>query len=134
MGFSIDDAIGIHAQALRLRSRRAEILASNIANADTPNYKSRDIDFRSLLNEQNDELFQAGQLKVTHVNHIPLEKMSVDSGEVMYRVPLQPSLDGNTVDVQVEQAKYAENSMQYLASLNFASGSIKSLLTAIRGE
>lgn len=134
MGFSIDDALGIHQQALLLRSRRAEVLANNIANADTPNYKARDLDFRAILSEEQGKSGDAGQLLVTNANHIRLNDFSSDSDDLLYRVPLQPSLDGNTVDVQVEQAKYAENAMQYMASLNFVSGNIKGLLTAIRGE
>ena len=134
MGFSLDDALGIHQNALLLRSRRAEVLANNIANADTPNYKARDIDFHSILSDAQGMQTDSSALHVTHAKHMHLDDFSSDSETLMYRVPLQPSLDGNTVDNQVEQAKYAENSMQYLASLNFVSGNLKGLLTAIRGE
>lgn len=135
MGFSLDDALGIHPQALMLRSRRAEVLANNIANADTPNYKARDIDFQSVLNDVGGAASGKVALATTHAGHImPARFASDTSEEMLYRVPLQPSLDGNTVDAQVEQAKFSENAMQYLASLNFLNGSLQGLLIAIRGE
>jgi len=134
MRFSLDNALGIHPQALLLRSRRAEVLANNIANADTPNYKARDIDFKSILNNVEGHGTSSMMVKTTHSGHITPDRFSGFSEDLLYRTPLQPSLDGNTVDTQVEQSKYSENSMQYIASLNFVNGSIKGLLTAIRGE
>jgi flagellar basal-body rod protein FlgB len=110
-----------------VRSRRAEILASNIANADTPNYKARDIDFREILKAAQQD--SANPLQVS--NHKPLNAMAF---ELKYRQPLQPSLDGNTVDTQVEKAEFTENALQYQASLSFLTGKIKSIMRALKGE
>lgn len=131
MASPIDRHFGIHAEALQLRARRGELLASNLANADTPNYKARDLDFRAALSRA-----QAGQsvsVAVTHSNHIGAQP-GVTSTPTLYRVPSAPSLDGNTVDAQVEQAQFAENAVRYRASLRFLSGKIHGLMTAIKGE
>ena len=133
MPISFDSALGIHDKALVVRSHRAELLASSIANSDTPGFKAKDIDFRAAL-----EKAQAGQqtdnsLKVTHSNHI--QSSSAPLGmETLYRVPNQASLDGNTVDTQMEKSAFAENAMRYEASLTFLTGKFKGLLTAIKGE
>lgn len=125
----IDRALGVHAEALQLRARRGEMLASNLANADTPNYKARDLDFRNVLNEAQ----AATALSTTHAGHIRTQGGS-GSVQAMYRVPGQPSLDGNTVDTQMEQTKFAENAVRYRTSLRFLSGKISGLMTAIKGE
>jgi len=131
MPISLDSALGVHAQALQLRSRRAELLAENLANADTPGYKARDVDFKQALGSAQ----QAGALKVTQPHHIqPGAVNGANSIQTGYRNPLQPSLDGNTVDVQVEQAAFARNAVDYQTSLTFLSGRIRTLLTAIRGD
>ena len=133
MPISFDSALGIHDKALVVRSQRAELLASNIANSDTPGYKAKDIDFKAAL-----ENVQAGQqsangLKVTHDNHIQLASTSAGV-ETMYRVPNQASLDGNTVDSQMEKSAFAENAMRYEASLTFLNGKFRGLITALKGE
>jgi len=120
---------GIHEQALSLRARRNEVLANNIANADTPRFKARDLDFRQALNEQGAKV----RLVRTDPRHIPA-RASGPSGDILYRVPMQPALDGNTVEADVEQAAFAENAIQYQASLMFLSGRISGLRSAIRGE
>ncbi|WP_126453737.1 flagellar basal body rod protein FlgB [Sulfuriflexus mobilis] len=132
MILSFDNAFGIHPQAIQLYARRSSVLASNLANADTPNYKARDIDFRSALNQAKGD---AGRVQATHARHFGMGGSGGDmAAEPAYRTPLQPSLDGNTVDVQVEQAAFADNSMRYMASLRFVTGSVQGLLTALRGE
>lgn len=130
MPINIDSALGIHAKALVVRGRRAEVLASNLANADTPNYKARDIDFKTALQQA-----QSGHvpLKVTHTGHIQPAGTGL-YGPLLYRVPQQPSLDGNTVDTHVEQAEFTRNAVNYQASLTFLGGKLKTLLSAIRGE
>lgn len=130
MPISFDQALGVHEQALRLRAKRADVLAANLANADTPHYKARDFDFNRAL--QSARQSQGVALKTTHANHLPADGNS--SAEVLYRVPNQPSLDGNTVDSQTEQAAFAQNALEYQASLNFLSARFKSLRAAIRGE
>lgn len=130
MPINFDKALGIHPQALALRGRRSEVLAANLANADTPGYKAQDIDFKAALNRAS---VKAPSLKVTHSNHISTNQ-SVMGERLMYRIPLQPSLDGNTVDSQVEQTKFAENALQYQANLQFVTGKFTGLRSAIKGE
>jgi flagellar basal-body rod protein FlgB len=110
MASSIDSYLGIHARALALESRRTELLAANIANADTPNYKARDLDFKASL------------------------ASAAGDAAPLYRVPTAPSLDGNTVDEQLEQAAFAENSVRYQATLTLLSGKLRALMTAITGQ
>jgi len=131
MPINIDSALGPLPQALELRARRTEILASNLANADTPNYKARDFDFRAAMQRaQGGEL----PLKATRPGHISQSPASVGGAPLQYRVPSQPSLDGNTVDAQAEQAAFAENAVRYQATLTFLSGRIRGLMSAIKGE
>ena len=134
MAINLDKALGIYPQALSLRARRAEVLAANMANADTPNYKAKDIDFKAVLNQARDQSgSDAAVLMRTHAAHLATG-FDGSSDSVMYRVPDQSSLDGNTVDDQVEQAEFARNAIQYQASLSFLNGKIKTLMTAIRGD
>ncbi len=129
MPSNIDRVFGVHAQALQLRSQRSELLASNMANADTPNYKARDVDFRHAL----DNAQAATTLKTTRAGHISHANGN-GSAQTLYREPGQASLDGNTVDTQVEQQKFAENSLRYQTTLRFLGGKISGLMTAIKGE
>ncbi|MFP4079843.1 MAG: flagellar basal body rod protein FlgB [Ectothiorhodospira sp.] len=130
MPLSFNDALGIHEQALQVRARRMELLSSNIANADTPHYKARDLDFRQALEEADTS--GAVSLHTTHATHIPASGKG-QAGETLYRVPTQPSLDGNTVDPQLEQAAFAENSVQYQASLDFLGDKFVGLKNALKG-
>lgn len=130
MPISFDSALGNHDKALLVRARRAELLASNIANADTPGYKAKDLDFRAALAN----IQQQGQpLKVTHSNHIQ-SPSHLAGTEVMYRIPNQSSLDGNTVDSQMEKSAFAENALRYQASLTFLDRKFKGLTAAFKGE
>jgi len=130
MSISFEKAMGIHTQALSLREKRGEILASNLANADTPNYKARDLEFSSVLKQA---LPSHLPLERTHALHLDARGLLL-GGEVLYRQPYQASLDGNTVEAHVEQAKYAENAVQYQASLRFVNGKLSGLMSAIKGE
>jgi len=131
MSISFDSALGIHQKALAVRSQRAEILASNIANADTPGYKARDIDFKSTL--ANIDTRAGNSLTRTNSKHIQIS--TADSNpEILYRTPNQSSLDGNTVDDQLEKSAFAENALRYQASLTFLGGKFKGMLAAIKGE
>jgi flagellar basal-body rod protein FlgB len=127
----MDNLFGIHATALKLRANRAELLASNIANADTPNFKARDIDFKRALKLAANN---SGEMVTTNARHINSAGKSKNGAEIMYRIPSQPSLDGNTVDLQTERSAFLENSIMYQASLRFLNGKISGLKTAIRGE
>jgi len=136
MPITIDSALGIHPQALTLRSQRAEVLAANMANADTPNYKARDIDFKSVLSAAQQSATTAGTtLPLAASNSAHMQPSgSPSQAELLYRNPRQPSVDGNTVDSQVEYTEFARNALQYQASLTFLGGHIKTLMTAIRGD
>ena len=137
MSKPLDNYLGIHPAALKLRSQRMELLANNLANADTPNFKARDIDFRTALAEvsKTGSTSAATPMAVNRPNHIPVAAAGAEqSPHLMYRTPLAPSLDGNTVDAQLEQAAFAENAVRYQASLNFLNGKFRSLLTAITGQ
>ncbi len=131
MSISFDSALGIHQKALAIRSQRAEILASNIANADTPGYKARDIDFKSTL--ANIDNRAGNSLTRTNSKHIQISTID-NNPEVLYRTPNQSSLDGNTVDGQLEKSAFAENAFRYQASLTFLGGKFKGMLAAIKGE
>ena len=120
--------------AVEVRARRAELLATNLANADTPAYKAKDIDFRAELAKVQANGEVAGSLVTTHPNHLPLDDSPMDRFETMYRVPQQPSLDGNTVEPQIEQVEFMQNALQMQTSLRFLDGRIKGLMTAIRGD
>jgi flagellar basal-body rod protein FlgB len=133
MSINFKTALGIHPDALMVHSKRAELLTSNIANADTPGYKAKDIDFKSVLNQINDGAIASGQLHSTHWGHQENFNGS-ENPEIMYRTPFQKSLDGNTVDGEFEYISFAENSLRYLSSLRFLSGKIQSLQLAIKGE
>lgn len=130
MPLSIDSALGNHATALELRARRAELLASNLANMDTPNYKARDFNFRAAMTQalQGQDVLATTDPKHIEPNGAP------GTPELLYRIPSQPSLDGNTVDPNMERAAFAENAVQYRATLTFLTDRIRTLMTAIRGQ
>jgi flagellar basal-body rod protein FlgB len=130
MAINFDKALGVHPQVLALREKRSEVLASNLANADTPGYKARDLDFQSMLKQQMPTTLA---MQESHHGHLAPKDVLLGSN-LMYRNPQQAALDGNTVESHVEHAKYAENAVQYQASLRFINGKISGLMTAIRGE
>jgi flagellar basal-body rod protein FlgB len=129
MRTSLDNYLGIHPQALQLEAKRNELLAANLANVDTPDYKARDIDFKTALSaaaaDSNGQ--PASALSTTSAG-------GLDSSAVKYRVPMASALDGNTVDEQLEQSAFAENSVRYQASLQFISSALRDLMTAITGS
>jgi len=131
MPLNLDSAFAVPEEALKLASRRAELLASNLANADTPGYKARDINFHALMRQYSDA--NGGvTLQTTQPDQIAGSNDGAN-GQPMYRIPEQSSLDGNTVDAQEEKSAYMQNALQYEASLNFINGTIKQLRLAIKG-
>lgn len=129
----LDDLTRFQQTALSLRGARQELLASNIANADTPNYKARDIDFASAL--QNALAGTSTELPVVKTSSQHLEGnagSSIMGSTVMYRKPVQPSADGNTVDMDVERAQFTDNALRYEASVRFVSEQMKAMLTALQ--
>lgn len=134
MSISFDKALGIHDDALAVRSRRTEIIANNIANADTPNFQARDLDFKSIL-EGVQSASQANlPMQKTHLQHQSSIAEPDFAADLMYRNPTQPAVDGNTVDVQEEMARYTENALAYQASFDFLNRKFKGLERAIKGE
>lgn len=132
MAINFDNGLGIHEQALRLRASRSAVLANNLANADTPGFKAKDIDFKSVLSGQL-AMGQGGSMQVTNNRHIG-HHGGVDSLDTLYRTPQQPSIDGNTVEEQIENAEYMKNSLAFQASFTFLNSKFKGLLSAIKGE
>lgn len=133
MPINLDSYLGVHAEALQVQSKRMEVLARNLANVDTPNFKARDLDFKAAL-------AQAGggaggvALATTDARHLATDPVSDLGAALKYRVPLAPALDGNTVDAQQEQAAFADSTVRYQATLTFLSSRFHNLLTAITGS
>jgi flagellar basal-body rod protein FlgB len=130
----LDEALRFQQTALSLRASRQELLASNIANADTPNYKAKDVNFASAL--QNALAGTGTAMPVVHTSPLHLQGNAgrdIFGAPVMYRKPAQPSADGNTVDMDVERAQFADNSLRYEASVKFISDDLKEIMAAIQG-
>lgn len=123
-----DSALSTHAQSMAARSQRVELLAKNIANADTPNYKAQDLDFKTIFRSASEDPMQT-----THGKHMPLP---IDEGGdgLKYRVPFNVAFDGNTVELNVEQAQYGKAAAEYQATVNFLQDEIGGLRKALRGE
>lgn len=133
MSISFENALGIHESALRFRSERAAVLASNLANIDTPNYKAKDLDFKQALSQQ----MKKGShfdVATTNERHIAATSLSGLDSELLYRTPQQPSIDGNTVEDQIEHAEYMKNTLAFQASFQFLNSKFTGLRSAIRGE
>ncbi|MCH8179135.1 MAG: flagellar basal body rod protein FlgB [Proteobacteria bacterium] len=125
MGIRFDKALDIHPEALAMRAQRTKILASNIANENTPGYQARDIDFSASLQRAQGDLadgFGAGA------------GADLDAGQALYRVPNHPSQDGNTVELGVEQAAFSQNASDFQTSLTFLNMKLKGLAKAISGQ
>ena len=127
---AMESILGVHEAALLHRARRMEVLAANLANADTPRYQARDLTFAAVLDER---MSAARQLTTTDRNHIRIDPLA-SRESLQYRIPHQPSLDGNTVEADLELARYAENAVSYQASLMFASGKISHAAHRAHGE
>jgi flagellar basal-body rod protein FlgB len=139
----LDKHFAVHAAALRLSAQRSEVIARNLANSDTPNYKAVDFDFRKALdnalgNGGVGAAANAGALRTTQRLHIGGVSVGDLVGGIplatVERAPLAPSLDNNTVDVSLEQAEFSKNSIRYQASLNFLNSQMRGLMTAITGQ
>lgn len=135
MSINFSKALGIHEQALGFRAQRAEVLANNIANADTPHYKARDLDFASVLASQAQRNSGgSASLDRTDWRHFDAEGVELADPALRFRNPHHASIDQNTVDLQVEQSHYAENAVQFQASFTLLNNKFKGLMTALRGE
>lgn len=127
----LDDSFKFHSTALSLRASRQQVLASNIANADTPGYKAADFDFARALASATGA-GGAEALKTTAAGHLAAGR-GASGAQIQYRLPTQSSIDGNSVELDAERAAFADNAIRYEASLKFLSDDIKSLMTAITG-
>lgn len=139
----LDAAFSFHESALRIRSQRQELIAANIANADTPNYKARDIDFKSMMQQALSNSSSTGATNLSevsktssmHLNGIPNHNNSAAGpNEPLFRPIIQGSVDGNSVDMDVERNQFVDNGIRYEASLTMINGQIKKLLSAIQGQ
>lgn len=126
MALIVDKALGIHQYALQVRVERAKVLASNLANVDTPGYLARDIDFRSSLQ-------RVARALESHRGQAPMPRLDL-IGDLKYRIPMQPSADGNTSEVGPEQTRFAANAMDFQTSLTFLNMKISGLRQAIEGQ
>jgi len=124
----LSDAFGIHERALSVRSQRMEVLARNIANADTPNYKAQDIDFKAMLQDVKTEYLNA-----TNDKHYAGIQDMPDDG-MRYRIPYNSSFDGNTVEISLEQAQFGKAAGDYQATLQFLENRIGGIRKALKGE
>ncbi|MCX2957570.1 flagellar basal body rod protein FlgB [Serratia symbiotica] len=131
----LDAGMRFNQEALNLRAQRQEILAANIANADTPGYQARDIHFASQLNKVLEQGRISGNsiaLNLTAAHHIPAQKISPPSLDLLFRVPDQPSMDGNTVDMDRERINFADNSLKYQTDLTLITGQIKGMMSVLQ--
>lgn len=125
-----DTALGLHGQALSVRNQRVEVLARNIANADTPHFKARDVDFKQILRDTVGE-----RLNTTRQNHMPVAVAGDPSNTgMLYRVPFNVAFDGNTVELNIEQAQYGKAAADYQATLNLFQNDVSVLRKSLRGE
>ena len=125
----LNQALGVHEQALQVKSRRLEVLAQNIANADTPHYKARDIDFKAVLGAARQE---TAMTATTSGHYAVGEELSPDG--MRYRTPFNTAFDGNTVEMSVEQAQYGKAAADYQATLSFLENRVSSVRKALRGD
>ena len=132
MPISVDDAMATHARALDVSARRAAAIATNLANVDTPGYQARDYDFREALGTARESL-GLSKTDARHLNRNGAQDGTMGELELKYRIPLQPSADGNTVNAHLEKAEFSKNAIRYSAALGFLGSRINSLLNAVRG-
>ncbi|MBX9964930.1 MAG: flagellar basal body rod protein FlgB [Burkholderiales bacterium] len=128
----IDSYLAPNLKALNLRAFRSGVIAGNIANADTPHYKARDIDFRAAMAGavQNADL----RIARTDAAHLDPKELAAGTPRLQYRTPVQSSIDGNTVEMDAEVGRFSDNAMRYQAALTFTNSRIRTLLTAIQGQ
>jgi flagellar basal-body rod protein FlgB len=130
----LTDPLNFQAEALVLRSERQRLIASNIANADTPGYVAREMDFATALRQATGQVATPGQMNATAAGHLqPLAGARGEAG-LRYAMPSQTNLDRNTVDMDRERASFADNSVKYEATLRFINSSVRTMLDAIKGQ
>lgn len=130
MTINFANALGIHPNALEYRSKRAEVIANNLVNADTPGYQARDLRFDDAMKSV---AAPGVTLRTTRSGHMS-SRLDSTSNELLYRTPLQPSVDGNTVDPDIEETNYMRNALEFQASFTFLNSKFRGLTNAIRGQ
>ncbi len=131
----LDNYFGLNAQSVLVRAKRAETLASNLINADTPNYKAKDIDFKSVLATSNNQYKNKPvSVNKTHHSHLSVNNNNSFQAQTKFRIPEHASLDGNTVDAHVEKGQFAENAVRYQISLSMLNNKIQGLISTLKGE
>lgn len=125
--------LDFHANALLLRSQRQQVIASNIANADTPGYVARDFDFAQALKNVSG-MQGSGAVQTTNAQHMRLGTTDARNPNLAYTVQTQPSQDGNSVELDRERANFVDNSVRYESTLRFINGHVKTMLSAITGQ
>lgn len=128
------NTLDFQSQALVLRSERQRLIASNIANADTPGYVAREMDFATALKQATGQVPVAGALAATQAGHIAPAAGARAEPNLLYATPSQTNLDRNTVDMDRERANFADNAVKYEATLRFINGQVKTMLSAITGQ
>ena len=123
MPAGLDDYLQFNTEALKLRSYRQELIAANMANGDTPNYKAVDIDFTQALKAVTERPTRGAT-----------GSAATSAPEILYRTPAQASLDGNTVEMDAERAKFADNTVRYEAAMRFLNGQLRTMLAAVQGQ
>ncbi len=131
MSINFQKAFGTYEAALKLRSQRAEVLSANLANADTPNFKARDFDFHQALKTQLDN---TGGLRANHSGHLNSQGQATGGMNLQYRVPTQPSIDGNTVDEHAEHGEFMQNSLEFQVAFTLLNSRLKGMMNVIKGD
>lgn len=135
MSNAIDKVFGLSPEVLKIRGQRSEIIAGNLANVDTPHYKARDIDFSAALSQARADNDGTSNVRRTDGRHLDTDSgLGGFNNDLLYRMPTQPSTDGNTVEAHREHMAFMDNAVRYQASLNFLNSKIRGLLLAIKGE
>lgn len=129
----MDQQFGLYSQSLKVHGKRNELIADNLANADTPGYQAKDIDFKAVLSGVQDSRSTLNMQR-TNQRHIQPMNQMADLEHVKYRMPTHPALDGNTVDTQLEKTAFAENAVRYQVTLGFMNSRITGLINAFKGE
>lgn len=133
MAINLDKLTGFHQTALNIREEKMEVIAGNLANANTPGYKARDIDFQQAMQDARSQQSGSSTMTRTHEAHYG-GRLSVNSFDVDFRIPTQPDTgDGNTVEVQAERNEFLDNGMRYQATLQFLEGKLKGMKKALSG-
>lgn len=133
MRFGFDKILGIHDDALRVHTQRVQVLATNLANIDTPNYKARDIDFASVLRESQ-KGHSPTTMTATSAAHFQLGSIGSGDAPTKFRTPSQPALDGNTVDAHMERAEFAQEAVRFQATVQFLDRRFRGIIRALKGE